>query len=269
MPVNMNRRAALMLCAVAALGVMTTRAAENFRPLVQAHAHNDYEHARPLHDALAQGFCSVEADVWLTNGWLLVAHDLKNVRTNRTLSALYLDPLRERVNNNGGRVCSNGPPFTLLIDIKSDADLTWTALREALKGYAPMLTTFRADATATNAVTIILSGNRPLTVLASESPRLAALDGRLPDLDGPSSRHLIPLISDNWRNTFQWRGPGAMPDDERLKLKRIVDQAHQQGRRVRFWAAPDHAAGWAELRRAGVDLINTDHLNGLREFLTR
>ena len=42
-------------------------------PLERAHAHNDYEHARPLLDALAHGFCSVEADVHLIERQLLVA----------------------------------------------------------------------------------------------------------------------------------------------------------------------------------------------------
>ena len=41
-------------------------------PLGQAHAHNDYYHKRPLLDALSHGFCSVEADVFLKNGRLLV-----------------------------------------------------------------------------------------------------------------------------------------------------------------------------------------------------
>lgn len=42
-------------------------------PLERAHAHNDYEHARPLFDALERGFNSVEADVHLVDGRLLVA----------------------------------------------------------------------------------------------------------------------------------------------------------------------------------------------------
>jgi hypothetical protein len=45
--------------------------------LARAHAHNDYERDEPLSDALAQGFSSVEADVWLVDGKLLVAHDLE------------------------------------------------------------------------------------------------------------------------------------------------------------------------------------------------
>ena len=34
-----------------------------------------------------------------------------------------------------------------------------------------------------------------------------------------------------------------------------------------FWAVPDDRRGWAVLRRAQVDLINTDDLAGLRAFL--
>jgi hypothetical protein len=43
-------------------------------PLANAHAHNDYEHKRPLFDALDNGFTSVEADVFLVDGKLLVGH---------------------------------------------------------------------------------------------------------------------------------------------------------------------------------------------------
>src|SRR6516165_11995665 len=84
-------------------------AAERVVPLRRAHAHNDYEHKRPLFDALDRGFCSVEADVYLIDGKLLVAHDRKDVKPDRTLEALYLDPLRERAKANGGRVYPDGP----------------------------------------------------------------------------------------------------------------------------------------------------------------
>lgn len=57
-------------------------------PLPQAHAHNDYEHDRPLQDALSHGFSSVEADVWLVDGELLVAHDREDVDPSRTLESL-------------------------------------------------------------------------------------------------------------------------------------------------------------------------------------
>lgn len=49
----------------------------------RAHAHNDYEHDRPLFDTLDHNFKSVEADVWLANGELLVAHDRHQVQPGR------------------------------------------------------------------------------------------------------------------------------------------------------------------------------------------
>jgi hypothetical protein len=60
--------------------------------LERAHAHNDYEHDRPLFDALDHRFKSVEADIWLVDGKLVVAHDPEDVpqaaEQGRTLRSL-------------------------------------------------------------------------------------------------------------------------------------------------------------------------------------
>src|SRR5512133_19730 len=109
-------------------------------PLPHAHAHNDYEHRRPLLDALDQGFCSVEADIWLVQGRLLVAHNRSAVKPERTLQALYLDPLRERDKTNGNRIFPEVPSLTLLVDVKSDAGRTYEVLRKVLGDYRQILT---------------------------------------------------------------------------------------------------------------------------------
>jgi len=249
-------------------------------PLIRAHAHNDYQHPRPLLDALDHGFCSVEADIHLVHGKLLVAHDRDTVKSGRTLESLYLEPLRRRIRKNGGRVYREGPELTLLIDIKSDTEPTYAVLRQVLKQYSDILTVFRgtgvspvehqgqdAHATETKAVTVIISGNRPRETMAAQPLRYCAMDGRLADLDSDAPVHLVPLISDSWGKVFQWRGSGAMPEGERRKLKRIVEKVHQRGCRVRFWGTPDTPAVWRETRAAGVDLINTDDLPGLQKFL--
>jgi len=255
----------ILLPLVAAL--VSTASPGAVAPLPRAHAHNDYEHARPLLDALDQGFCSVEADIHLVEGELRVAHDLPETRPGRTLQSLYLEPLRERVRANGGRVYPEGPLFTLLVDLKTDAATTYPRLREVLSGYRDILTVFRNDRTATNAVTVILSGNRPWETLAAETERLAGLDGRLPDLDRAFSPHLVPLVSDNWRNHFRWDGTGPFPEAERTKLLGLVRRAHANGQRIRFWAAPDRPEVWRVHADAGVDLINTDKLAELAAFL--
>ena len=139
------------------------------RPLARAHAHNDYEHERPLFDALDNGFCSVEADVHLVDGRLLVAHDRREVKPERTLEALYLEPLRERVRRNGGRVHADGPECFLLIDFKSPAATTWPVLKQTLARYAEMLTEFSDQGIRANAVTVVLSGDSPRALVAAAS----------------------------------------------------------------------------------------------------
>src|SRR4051812_42879322 len=147
------------------------------RPLTRAHAHNDYEHARPLVDALDQGFCSVEADIHLVQGHLLVGHDPRGLRPDRTLQSLYLEPLKKRIAENGGRVYRDGPTVTLMIDVKSDAAQSYAALKEALQPYAPLLTVFREGRIEPGAITIVISGNRDRATMTGEAVRLAALDG--------------------------------------------------------------------------------------------
>ena len=237
------------------------------KPLPRAHAHNDYEHRRPLLDALDHGFCNVEADVYLVGERLLVAHDAIKLRPERTLAALYLEPLRQRIKQNGGRVYRDGPPFTLMIDFKTEAETTYKALDTLLSDYADILSTVRDGKVESKAVSIVISGNRPIKTLTAAKNRYAGFDGRLGDLESDAPAHLMPWISDNWRNHFRWRGEGPMSDEEKGKLAEVVKQAHARGRKLRFWAAPDNAAAWNQFVAGGVDLINTDDLAGLSRVL--
>lgn len=237
-------------------------------PVPRAHAHNDYEHPRPLFDALANGFRSVEADIWLTKDGLLVAHTPFGLKAGRTLQALYLDPLRARVKATGGAVFKDGPPFYLLIDVKTDAKETGAALAKVLADYADILTTTRAGKTERKAVTVVVSGNCDRAALTGAAVRHAAIDGRPPDLDGDAPADLIPWVSASWSSQFKWDGKGDMPAAERDRLREFVRKAHAKGRMVRFWGTPKTPALWREFVAADVDLINTDKLADLRAFLT-
>lgn len=236
-------------------------------PLIHGHAHNDYEHKRPLLDALEYGMCSIEADIWLVGGELLVAHDRDKVKPGRTLQSLYLDPLRERVKKNGGRVYKDGPEITLLIDFKSPAAEIYPVVRDVLQRYAEMLTEFRGETVKKRAVTVILTGNSSRALLAKEKARYAASDGTLEDLDSDVPVSLVPLISDAWTDHFRWFGVGEFPERERLRLREVVMKAHKKGRRIRFWASPNSVPLWREQRAAGVDLLNVDDLDRAQKFL--
>ena len=106
--------------------------------------------------------------------------------------------------------------------------------------------------------------------LAQTEPAQAMDDGRIDDLEeGSAPTSLIPLISDNWFTAIGWVdvGDDDFPDDKRELLEGYADQAHDQGRRIRFWASPDTPFAWQVQRDAGVDLINTDDLAGLSAAL--
>ncbi len=253
---------ALLVCVSFVPAVL---AAEPANP--RAHAHNDYLHKRPLLDALDQRFASVEADIFLKDGQLLVAHTVFEIKPERTLQKLYLDPLRERAKANGGKVYNDGPAFHLMIDVKTEAKATWAALAKVLDDYADILTVWKDGKPEPKAVTVVVSGNWDREAIKAANPRRAAIDGRPKDLDGTESAELIPWVSASWSSLFKWKGEGAMPAEELKKLKDYVAKAHAQGRKVRFWATPDRAEAWAAQRDAGVDFINTDKLAELRAFL--
>lgn len=236
-------------------------------PLLRAHAHNDYEHERPLLDALALGFCSVEADIHLVDGELLVAHDREDVDPARTLDALYLKPLWERFEANNGHIYPVPAPFTLLIDIKGNGEAAFEVLDRQLAEYAPMLTHFTSTSTAPGAVTAIISGDRPVDAILASNPRRAAIDGRLRDMEGPLNPHETPLVSDNWFAHFRWLGSGEMRPEDAEKLTATVAKAREKGVRLRFWAIPQTRETWSRLYDAGVDLLNADKLAELHTVL--
>lgn len=259
---------------MAAIVTMLAQAASQAEvvALPTAHAHNDYRHERPLLDALDHGFANVEADVFLVGEKLCVAHDAPEITPERTLRSLYLDPLRARAKRNKGRIHPGCKRFVLLIDLKSAAEPTYRRLHAILADYADIVTSFGPDGRKDKAVLVVVSGNRPLELMRSQTVRYAGCDGRLSDLNADLSGELMPMISDHWGRNFTWRGEGLMPEAEREKLKHIVATAHAKGSLVRFWATPDRRspqrkALWRQLLEAGVDLLNTDDLDGLQEFL--
>ena len=257
----------LLLINAALSAQLPELAAGSVSPLVNAHAHNDYEHDRPLLDALEHGFTSIEADVFLVEEQLLVAHNLIDVSRERTLEKLYLQPLQQLASANNGRIYKDGPTITLLIDIKTNGKSAYAALDDLLKKYDAIVSVTTGGKHTEKAVTVIISGDRPVLEIEKSEPRLAGIDGRLSDLDSEKSADLLPLISDNWTNHFRYRGVGVMPNAEREKLQSIVARAHDKGRRIRFWATPESPELWLELRAAGVDLIGTDDLEKLSAFL--
>jgi len=238
-------------------------------PLANAYAHNDYWHERPLYEALENGFTHMEADIFLVNDDFIVAHVFPFFKNGRTLENLYLRPLYERIKKGDGEVYQDHYcPVTLMVDIKSDAGKTYEALKCLLERYRPMLTSYENGKITERQVTIVLSGNKPYKALKNENYRLAFIDEDLKNIGNNSySNAVCPIASCKFSDLIDWDGKGAIDKSQREKLCSFVDMAHHQGKKVRLWASPEKECVWTELLQCGVDLINTDKLRELRNFL--
>lgn len=238
-------------------------------PLNNAHAHNDYWHAKPLFQSLNNGFMSVEADCHLINGQMLVAHERAFTRKKRSLQKLYLDPLFQRAKeNNFKSVYTNGPAeFILYIDIKADCKSFIPFLDSVLAKYDPMLTKFSKDKKTTGAVRVLVDHCGDDNYLLSSEPRYLSLSGRIEDADKKQGEDIMPRISFSYNSLLQWKGKGDMPTEEREKLKTFMEKAHGNGYKVRMWAAGNKKKVWKELCDAGVDWINVDRLKKFRKFM--
>ncbi len=258
------------------LGTMTNCGfQDNEKALViPAHSHNDYRNTRPLLDALAVRFKSIEADVFSIGDSLFVAHDSNQITQGRTLRTLYLDPLKEIISKKGGSVYGEGTEIILLVDIKDDGLRTYKLLHQILESYKEMITSYNQNIKNPGPIAVIVTGNRPFEYMQNQELRYAGYDGRISEMDSGIASSLMPLVSDNWQHYFKWNGVGEISIAEKDKLLSLVQKAHKNGYMLRFWATPDGSdiernAVWIKLINTGVDLIGSDDLKGLQTLFLK
>jgi len=237
-------------------------------PIPHGFAHNDYIHKHPLYDALGNGFTNIEADIFLKNGKLVVAHIFPYFKGHRTLETLYLEPLAQRIAKNNGHVYAGyNSQMILMIDIKTNGDETYQVLKQLLEKYRRMLTHYENGKVVYGAVTIVLSGHKPYGLIENAPSRLAFIDEDLRKIRGDSVNHnVFAMASCKYSQLLKWDGKDTLSNSERQKLLTYVAMAHKIGAKVRLWAAPEKKEVWDELLSCGVDLINTDQLVKLRDY---
>jgi hypothetical protein len=158
-----------------------------------------------------------------------------------------------------------------MIDVKSNRDLTYAVLKTQLKEFSSILSTVRdSGETSDKPVKVFISGNRPLlSDVLKDSIALVALDGLPENLGLGISTALMPVVSTNYFTLLSWHGKGNLDPMELKGLQSFIQKAHKEGKKVRLWGAPDTEAVWAFLLDQGVDLINTDRLPELKDFLLK
>ena len=218
------------------------------------HAHNDYATLRPFVTAYEQRADFIEADVWLQDGKLVVSHE-KPQAGAPTLDSLYLKPIAKLFSQYTDKVSPvRDYTFGLMIDVKENPAEVLPKLISMLQEH---LICFNRSANA-KAVQVIISGNRPKVDTFLDYPLLLQFDGRPSEVYDEETLKHVALISDNFRGYSRWDGTGDLPDADKDKLKRVIKRAHSDNKPIRFWAIPDTPNAWKQLKKLGVDIINTD-----------
>lgn len=241
----------------------------SFSQIYCGHSHNDYEQKKPLNEALRYGYKSIEIDVWLHNGNLVVSHIKMGLDKKPTIDSLYLKPLAEMIKKNKGKLYDHKDtvPLTLMIDIKNEPSAAYARLKEYIEPYKKIFCKWQGDSLVEKGwITLLISGAVPRNDIAADTLRIANIDGGISDTVRTISNILVPRISTSWNKYFVWNGAGQMPKEEAKTLKKLVESAHASGKTIRFWGAPDNYGVWKKLLNEGVDWINTDHLKSFAEY---
>jgi glycerophosphoryl diester phosphodiesterase len=240
------------------------------KTLPNGHSHNDYEKCRPAFiKALEEGFISIEIDVFSYRRALKVAHVAFVLGVAPDLETMYFLPLQKWLKDHGQLFSEPEQRLIFMIDIKRDGAEAYALLRQLCQKYQHLITHYfpKNDSVSYGKVDILLSGHKPYAQVLVDSVRYMLIDGSLSDIGHPERSAVIaPRVSAAYHSLFKWRGIGQMPEHENKKLKNIVEKAHKDGRKVRFWAMPNNAAVWRTMHDAGVDWMNVDNLKRYRKF---
>ena len=206
------------------------------------------------------GFGSIEADIYLMDSVLYVAHDRRELLHKIKLEAEYLIPVMKCLEKNNGRPYEDqGKKLQMLIDIKTDSIGTLNALIILLKKYPALI--------QSKSVSWVITGNRPDESLFTSFPDFILFDGELNKNYSKEALSKISLMSDDLKYYSLWNGKNNLPQKDFSILKSAVNKSHLLGKPVRFWDAPDEPNAWHWFMLLQVDFINTDHIQSLTDFL--
>lgn len=223
------------------------------------HSHNDYASALPFYGAYSNEAGVIEADVFLVNNELFVAHTSKEIALQNTLKSMYLEPLSAKLKNLGSKAYPSNKPLILMIDIKSDADSTLKVIAQQLKTYP--------DITVNKNIKVVISGNRPNPVQWKDYPDFIYFDGRLNENYITDQLARVEMISEDLHELTVWNGKGVLTQADLEKIQSTIKKVHNQNKKIRFWATQDNVNTWMTLMNLKVDFIGTDNVAELTHFI--
>lgn len=222
----------------------------------KAHSHNDYEQKIPFWYALGAGAQSIEADIFLENNELFVAHNQKDITKARTFENLYLKQIEQVTELN----LTPKQPIQILIDIKTDAKSTLQKIVSEIKKYPKII--------SQKTFSFVISGNQPKPEEFTSYPDFIKFDYQHLINLTPQQWEKVALVSLNFRQYSSWNGKGGLTEEDLPKVNNIIEEAKAFHKPIRFWAIPDSKTSWEFFANAGVDYINSDKPKECVEYIS-
>lgn len=252
---------------------------------------------------MASGCISVEADIHLSDGDLLVGHSPSGLRKSVTLRNMYLEPLQRMLHECNANLpvqedvwrgifdSDTRKTLVLLVDYKSAKEQMFAELHSQLQPLRDLdyLTKWNGTHKAVRPLTIVVTGKAPFdSVLALPNDRrdifwdahLEALQSTIDDFstDPPTYKYNQSnshYASTQFRYAVIYRSPDeslrhpSTPREKDLAATQI-EQAAARGLVSRYWDAPTHPpnlreSAWRYLLGAKIGLINMDDLGEVRD----
>ena len=243
-------------------------------PLRTAHSHNDYLRKVPVFNALNNGFCSIEADIYFINNELYLGHESP---TKHLLKDVYLDSLKNILSSNKNNVIYENSiklqvckTIDLIIDFKDDDSYpAWYLLETYLMEYDMFQCYNKDELIKEGPIRIILSGNHPKVSDVVKGHHCSVVDIKYDELiNGNYTKKEKAIIGQI--NTKWVRGWNV---DEKY-IKEVVKTSKTDGinASVRFWGIKEFNTNillklWDFLLDHGVDRIGTDNIVLLKTYL--
>lgn len=222
---------------------------------IMLHSHNDYVREVPFYQAYSQKVNSIEADVFLHNGELLVGHDKKDLIPERSFDNMYLQPIVSLFRLNGGRAWRDSDTrLQLMVELKSATAPAMKVLVEKLDRYPDVFD----PKVNPEAVRVVITGKVPAPENFSSYPAYIGYDGNIDNDYTKEQLERVALFSANFRSYSTWNGKGAILPGELERLTEVIGRAHSLDRPIRFWNAPEGVTVYYTFLNMGIDYINTD-----------
>ena len=156
----------------------------------------------PFINAYNEHFGSIEADIFLIKGKILVGHNIQELSNDRSIENLYLTPLASLKHKNRS--------LQILIDIKSDAISTLDSLISVLKKYPTLINN--------PSIRFVISGNRPAENLYKNYPSFIMFDGRIGKEYAAEELNKIALLSEDFGKFTMWKKTWPIINEDREKI---------------------------------------------------